>query len=49
MNLAELYSQADKADLAIKEYETILEHSPNHKEATNLLSEAIMVKYKDYE
>ena len=49
MNLAKLYSQADKADLAIKEYETILEHSPNHKDATHLLSEAITVKYKDYE
>ncbi|MGR3301221.1 MAG: tetratricopeptide repeat protein [Candidatus Scalindua sp.] len=47
LNLAELYNQTGKVDLAIEEYETILEQAPNHKEATHLLSEAIRLKYKD--
>ena len=49
LSLAELYIQTGKVDLTIKEYETILELAPYHKEATHLLNEAITLKYKDYE
>ncbi len=47
LNLAELYNKAGKIDLVIMEYEAILEKIPNHKEATRLLSEALMLEYKD--
>ncbi len=30
-----------------EEYETILEKAPNHKEATRLLSEAVIAQYQD--
>ena len=49
LSMAELYNQAEKIDLAIKEYQIILEQVPNHKEATRLLSEAVMFQYKDAE
>ena len=49
MNMAELYNQIGKINLAIKEYQIILEQNPNHKEATRLLSEAVMLEYKDAE
>ncbi len=47
LNLAELYNRIGKIDLAISEYETILEKAPNHKEATRLLSEAVRAQYQD--
>ncbi len=46
LNLAELYKQTGKIDLAIKAYETILEKDPGHKEATRLLSEAVVAQYQ---
>ncbi|MCP4253456.1 MAG: tetratricopeptide repeat protein [Candidatus Scalindua sp.] len=46
LGLAEIYRQAGKIDLAIEEYETILEKKPNHKEATRLLSEAVLLEYE---
>jgi tetratricopeptide (TPR) repeat protein len=49
LNLAKLYNLTGKIDLAIEEYETILEQAPNQKEATNLLGETIRSKYKDAE
>lgn len=47
LSIAELYNQTGKIDLAIKEYQIILEQAPNHKEASRLLSEAVMFEYKD--
>jgi len=47
LSMAELYNQTGRIDLTIKEYQIILEQAPNHKEATRLLSEAVMFEYKD--
>ncbi len=49
LDIAGLYNQTGKIDQAIKEYQIILEKAPNHKEATRLLSEAVMLEYKDTE
>lgn len=49
LSLAEIYNQTGKIDLEINEYQIILEQTPNHKEATRLLSEAVLFEYKDAE
>ena len=49
LNLAKLYNLTGKIDLAIEEYETILNRVPDHKEATHLLGESVRSRYKDAE